>query len=185
MENNKLSKNHSRLIAILCALLYFTSYMTRKSFSAIKLGLPDTLGDIALGNIGSALFFTYGVGQIVSGILADRTKPEYLIYSGLGLSALSNLLFPVLIDFPIVLTVVWGVNGFAQALFWPPILGIMAKYLHGSSRSSVSVVPPKATNPPVPPFRSAVRARRFSFTSLPQVSSQSMHGASSFTLPPH
>lgn len=127
METEKLSQNRSRLIAILCALLYFTSYMTRKSFSAIKLGLPDTLGDVALGNIGGALFFAYGAGQIVSGILADRMKPEYLIYSGLGLSALSNLLFPVLIDLPVALTVVWGVNGFAQALFWPPILKIISK----------------------------------------------------------
>ncbi len=127
MNSATKKKDRSHRIAILCALLYFTSYMTRKSFSAIKLGLPDSLDDIVLGNIGSALFFAYGIGQIISGILADRTKPEYLIYTGLFLSAASNLLFPVLIENSLLLTVIWGVNGFAQALFWPPILQIISK----------------------------------------------------------
>ena len=115
-------RRQSYFMAALCALLYFTSYFTRKSFSAVKMGIPgDVLTDIEMGQIGSALFFAYGAGQIVSGILADRKKPEYLIYLGLVITILCNFCFPFL-TVPLLQILLWGLNGFAQALFWPPIL---------------------------------------------------------------
>ncbi len=60
MKSTKTKANDSStLISVLFCLLYFTSYMTRKSFSAIKLGIPDSLlTDVQIGYIGSALFFT-------------------------------------------------------------------------------------------------------------------------------
>lgn len=121
------------LISALFCLLYFTSYMTRKSFSAIKLGIPDAmLTDIQIGYIGSALFFTYGAGQIISGLLGDRLDPRKLIFFGLGLTTLCNAAFPFITSVP-ALIVLWAVNGFAQALFWPPIVKLMTIYLSGDS----------------------------------------------------
>ncbi len=121
------------LISVLFCLLYFTSYMTRKSFSAVKLGIPDAmLTDLQIGYIGSALFFTYGAGQIISGLLGDRIDPRKLIFCGLGLTTLCNAAFPFITSVP-ALIVLWGVNGFAQALFWPPIVKLMTIYLSGDS----------------------------------------------------
>ena len=125
------TKDSARLISVLFCLLYFTSYMTRKSFSAVKLGIPDTLlTDVQIGYIGSALFFTYGAGQVISGLLGDRIDPRKLIFCGLGATAVCNAAFPFVTSFP-ALIVLWGVNGFAQALFWPPIVKLMTIYLKG------------------------------------------------------
>ena len=125
------TKDSARLISALFCLLYFTSYMTRKSFSAVKLGIPDTLlTDQQIGYIGSALFFTYGAGQVISGLLGDRIDPRKLIFCGLGATALCNAAFPFVTSVP-ALIVLWGVNGFAQALFWPPIVKLMTIYLKG------------------------------------------------------
>lgn len=132
-ENNpaKKRKDGFLLIVILFAFLYFTSYMTRKSFSAIKLGLPEGyLLETQIGYIGSALFFAYGLGQIISGVLGDRIDPRKLILCGLGMTASCNLLFPFIHSVP-VLIALWAVNGFAQALFWPPIVKLLTIYLQG------------------------------------------------------
>ena len=82
------------LISVLFCLLYFTSYMTRKSFGAVKLGIPDSLlTDQQIGYIGSALFFTYGAGQVISGLLGDKIDPRKLIFCGLGVTTLCNAAF--------------------------------------------------------------------------------------------
>lgn len=134
MKSTKTKANDSStLISVLFCLLYFTSYMTRKSFGAVKLGIPDSLlTDVQIGYIGSALFFTYGAGQIVSGLLGDRVDPRKLIFLGLGATTLCNAAFPFVTSVPL-LVVLWGVNGFAQALFWPPIVKLMTIYLKGDS----------------------------------------------------
>jgi len=127
------TKDSARLISVLFCLLYFTSYMTRKSFSAVKLGIPDTLlTDQQIGYIGSALFFAYGAGQVISGLLGDRIDPRKLILCGLGATALCNAAFPFVTSVPLLI-VLWGINGFAQALFWPPIVKLMTIYLKGES----------------------------------------------------
>ena len=119
------------LITLLFCLLYFTSYMTRKSFGAIKLGIPETLlTDAQIGYIGSALFFTYGAGQIVSGLLGDRIDPRKLILCGLATTMVCNAAFPFVTSVPLLI-LLWAVNGFAQALFWPPIVKLMTIYLSG------------------------------------------------------
>ena len=78
------------------------------------------------GAIGSALFFAYGAGQIISGMLSDKFSPNAIIGAGLGITVTCNLLMPMVED-PVLMAVVWGFNGFAQALFWPPIVAIMAE----------------------------------------------------------
>jgi OPA family glycerol-3-phosphate transporter-like MFS transporter len=116
---------------LLFCLVYFTSYITRKSFGAIKLGLPaGALSDEEIGLIGSALFFAYGAGQLISGFLGDRIDPRRLILWGLGATAVCNAALPFAIGrAPLgVLVLLWAVNGFAQAMFWPPLVKLMSVY---------------------------------------------------------
>ena len=79
----------------------------------------------------TGLFITYGIGQLISGWLGDRIPPKYLMFCGLGLSTLMNLLLPLNTDVW-YMTIVWCINGFGQALMWPPMVKILSGYLSSS-----------------------------------------------------
>ena len=117
---------------LLLSFLYFVSYITRLSFSATMTEMIDVevLTKEQAGLVGSALFLTYALGQIVSGLLSDRFSPYGIVGVGLGITILCNLLMGVVSE-PLWMIALGAANGFAQALFWPPLLGIMAKYLDG------------------------------------------------------
>lgn len=119
------------LLCALLALVYFTSYVTRLNFSAVMAELTSegtaVLTKSQAGTVGTALFITYGAGQIVSGLLSDRFRPERIIAVGFLLTIACNALMPVCAA-ALPMTVIWAVNGFAQALFWPPIVSLMATH---------------------------------------------------------
>lgn len=117
------------LVALACAL-YFTSYVTRLDFNAALASIVENtpLTKSQAGLIGTALFFSYGFGQIVSGFLGDKVKPQLLIFIGLIVTVVCNTLFPLFTNVA-VLVAVWGVNGFAQAMFWPPLVKILIDFL--------------------------------------------------------
>lgn len=131
MLKRKLSP--SVLLCALLSLLYFTSYITRLNFSAsiAEMVSAGVFTKPEAGVIGTALFFTYGFGQIISGFLSDKFEPGKIISFGLVLTTLCNLFFP-LTSSPSVMAVVWGINGFAQALFWPPLVRILSHYYNDS-----------------------------------------------------
>ena len=128
-ENDK-PKSLVGLLMILLSLLYFTSYVTRINYSAVMAEMISVgvLNKEQAGAIGSALFFTYGFGQILSGILGDRLSPHRIICTGLITTVVCNFLMPF-ISSPALMAVVWGVNGMAQAFFWPPIVRLMTMHL--------------------------------------------------------
>lgn len=118
------------MIVVLCSLVYFVSYFSRKDFAAVMTGmLTENVIDKDLGGlIGMGLFICYGVGQVISGYLGDRMKPEVLMLIGLATTTLCNLLMPLVPD-PIYMIPVWSINGLAQAMLWPPIVRILADNL--------------------------------------------------------
>lgn len=131
MNAEKKQKNGGLLIA-LASLVYFTSYLTRLNFGAVLvefLGATGLSSDIG-GLIGSALFFSYGFGQLISGFLGDRLPPQYIILGGIVTTAVCNFLFPFLAQ-PWMFIAVWGINGLAQAMFWPPLVRILAANFAG------------------------------------------------------
>ncbi len=116
--------------ALLFAVLYCVSYMTRINFGAVISEMEKDTG-IARDLLSLSLtcsFFTYGIGQIFSGVLADKFSPKRLITIGLGITTGVNLLLPF-IPSPYVMLVLWGINGVAQALMWPPIVRLLIEYL--------------------------------------------------------
>lgn len=121
------------MIVLLCCAAYFVSYLTRKNYSVAISAIAESTGlaKSALGSVESALLIFYAIGQIVSGFLGDRIKPQNLVFFGTLLSTVCNAVFP-LFDSVNVLIVIWAINGFAQAMFWPPIVKIIALYLSPS-----------------------------------------------------
>jgi len=80
------------------------------------------------GLVNTSLFLVYGAGQIVSGIMGDHIAPRKMIFAGLVASGICNILLPFMPNI-ILMTILWGINGFAQALFWPPLVRMMAEHL--------------------------------------------------------
>ena len=118
------------LMTALACLLYFTSYVTRLNYNASLADIVESavLSKSEAGIVSTALFFSYGAGQIVSGILGDKVRPQWLILAGLILTIACNAVFP-LFSSVVPMTAVWTVNGFAQALFWPPLLKLLTQYI--------------------------------------------------------
>lgn len=122
---------NSRTFIWLCAIVYFTSYLTRNSYNSVISEITSTLGTTAdaTGLIGTCAFLTYGVGQIICGIIGDKISPRLIILSGIGATAVCNVTMPLLNGNIALMTVIWGINGFAQAMFWPPLVRLMAEHL--------------------------------------------------------
>ena len=126
-------KKHTKsFIVALCAFVYFVSYFSRKDFAAVLVAMTKegsgVITETVGGAIGTGLFICYGIGQLVSGFLGDRIKPSHLMLSGLSATALCNLLMPLTSNGYLMIAI-WAVNGFAQAMLWPPIVRILADNL--------------------------------------------------------
>lgn len=128
------AKNQIVLMYILAALVYFMSYITRVNYNTVlvEISTAESLSRSLLALPLTASFITYGFGQIISGWLGDKFDAFKLILFGLLLSALMNLLLPIFPK-PYVMTAFWAVNGFAQALIYPPLMKITAHYLSEKS----------------------------------------------------
>ncbi len=125
--NTKQNNTIVKMLSLLCPLVYFASYMTRKNYSIV---MADIIISEGISNADASLAATlslisYGIGQIISGILGDKFKPQNIILCGLSLTTLMNVLMPVTDDFT-VRSIIWFINGFAQSMLWPPLVRIMA-----------------------------------------------------------
>lgn len=118
------------LLVLLCVACYFISYVTRINYGAVLLEIQraEGISRVAASMAVTGGFITYGAGQLVSGWLGDRWKPARLILSGMLVSASMNVLVPLLAE-PGPILVFWCINGFAQALIWPPMVRILSAYL--------------------------------------------------------
>lgn len=124
----KLSKKKDiNILALLFAVTYMVSYITRINYGAVIVAMESDTGFskslLSLAVTGS--FVTYGVGQIISGIIGDRISPKRLVTYGLCLTVLMNTIIPFCPN-PYIMAGVWCINGFAQSLMWPPIVRLMA-----------------------------------------------------------
>ena len=130
MISTKKRYSSAFFLTAMCSLVYFVSYFTRKDFAVAMAGMIEAgvIDENVGGLIGMALFITYGIGQLVSGYLGDKIKPTLIICFGLGVTCISNAVFPF-VEQPNLMIFVWGINGFAQAMLWPPIVRILGASL--------------------------------------------------------
>ena len=117
-------------LMLLCSLVYFCSYLTRLGYAAVMVEMIAAEGFTRAGASAAvtALFISYGTGQVLSGFLGDRLVPHKMIFFGMLVSSCMNLLIP-LCPTTLLMTAVWCINGFAQAMMWPPLVRIMAELL--------------------------------------------------------
>lgn len=124
------SKRQINALALLLAMTYMISYITRINFGAVVSEMTVATGFskkmLSMSLTGS--FITYGTGQILCGILGDRISPKKMITIGLIMTIAMNCLIPFCQN-PYQMLAVWCVNGFAQAFMWPPIVRMMSALL--------------------------------------------------------
>lgn len=130
MYSKEQNRRVTHIIA-LCGIMYFFSYLARANYNAavgnIILTEGFTKSAASLAITGS--FFTYGIGQLVFGFWGDKRDPRLMIFTGLLVTSVCNLLVPL---FPNVtfITAIWCVNGLAQAMLWPPLVRILSECLN-------------------------------------------------------
>ncbi|MGM9625847.1 MAG: MFS transporter [Eubacteriales bacterium] len=140
---NKLTDRHAcRRLIFLCAAAYFISYMTRLNYAAVvaefiaESGLLKATAVLPV----TAASVTYGIGQLISGYLGDRIKPRHIMTCGFIITTVMNLLMPFAAPHIVLMTLDWALNGFAQAMMWPPMVKILTTALDTETYSRATVL---------------------------------------------
>lgn len=110
-------------------ITYGTFYLCRANISFALPGLAAEFGysKTLLGLLGSALFIMYSLGQFVNGQLGDKFGARKLVFTGMIVSALLNIVFSFSAAFAFML-IVWGLNGYFQSMGWSPQVKTMANW---------------------------------------------------------
>lgn len=130
MQTKTKESSAARTLFLLCWLAYAASYVTKLCYSVsmndmISSGLFDrTFG----GAMGTALFSSYGVGQLFNGWLGDKLDPRYMIATGLSVASVMDLLMAI-VQNKYILLVIWCFEGIGCSMLWAPILRCVSEYL--------------------------------------------------------
>ncbi|WP_434643352.1 MFS transporter [Klebsiella sp. I138] len=109
-------------------IAYVTFYVCRLSFTVAKSALVELgISPTELGMIGSALFFSYAIGKLVNGFIADHANVVRYMSLGLLLSAGMNLMMGMTTN-ALLLAVFWGINGWAQSMGVGPCAVSLARW---------------------------------------------------------
>jgi OPA family glycerol-3-phosphate transporter-like MFS transporter len=73
-------------------------------------------------------FLAYAFGQFVNGFLGDKVGPRRFITIGLIASSIINLFMGVAFGFIWVAFLLWGLNGYFQAMGWAPTVKTIANW---------------------------------------------------------
>ncbi|MCE4566604.1 MFS transporter [Maribellus sp. CM-23] len=130
--------NKSRWSVFLSATIgYSLFYVCRLSLNVVKKPMVDAglLDESQLGMIGSALFFTYAIGKLTNGFLADRSNIKRFMATGLFLTALVNLALGFTSLFW-VFTILWGLNGWFQSMGAAPSVVSLSRWFSNRERGT-------------------------------------------------
>jgi OPA family sugar phosphate sensor protein UhpC-like MFS transporter len=116
---------------------YALYYFTRKSFTFAMPSLMASLGfsKTELGILGTVLAVAYGLSKFLSGIIGDRSNPQYFMGIGLILTGLMNIAFGFSSSL-ILFIAFWGLNGWFQGWGWPPCAKLLTHWYSQSERGT-------------------------------------------------
>ncbi|MBQ9086861.1 MAG: MFS transporter [Clostridia bacterium] len=130
----------TRGIAWLFMLIYFGSYLLRIHFTVMLVRICSDLQveKSTISIVITALTITYGLGQVINGWIGDKINSQRMLSAGLILAILCNIAMFFSHTIP-VMTVIWGINGFAHSMLWPPMVRLMSLYLDDHEYSYAAV----------------------------------------------
>ena len=136
-----LAKKQASLLIFGCWLVYTAAYVGRLDYSA---SMVKILADLGITNdqgglVYSCFALTYGIGQLVNGLLCKYYNPKYVITGALSVSALVNLLMPLNGDYRIM-ALLWLVNGIVQSMLYSLIIRTLSRNVKSGSISNAIYV---------------------------------------------
>ena len=130
------------MVGALC-VTYGLFYLGRVNISVVlpllAVELNASLAEV--GILGTVFFWVYGIGNFILGEIGSRVSPFRIIGLGLLVSAIINLALGFQTSL-LAMLILWGVNGFAQAGGWPPIVRILAERIDPDRIKRISTVIP-------------------------------------------
>lgn len=127
-----------RRIFLVCWLTYAGYYLGRVNLSV---ALPALQGEFHwpksdVGLIGTALYWSYALGQLLNGYLGERVSARRLVAAGLLLSGALNVAFGSLSWLP-GLVVIWALNGVAQSSGWASMVKTLSRWFDPRQRGKL------------------------------------------------
>lgn len=124
------NKKDINFLTLLCAAVYFVSYVSRINLGAVLVEVVNSgFADKKTAALAlTVCSVTYGAGQLISGYLGDKFKPQNIIFIGFFITAAMNISVGAFSK-GAELVLLWAINGFAQALMWPPLVKILSSRL--------------------------------------------------------
>lgn len=115
---------------------YAAFYLVRNNYGLampflVKLGYTKT----QLGLIGSAYAVAYGWSKFIMGNISDRSNPRYFMATGLFLSGLVNIFFPVFSGVAVMYCIMF-MNGWFGGMGYPPCSRTMAHWFSINERGT-------------------------------------------------
>lgn len=132
-------KKYAWLMLLSFGLTYLFFYNGRQNINLVlplmKQEFQSDLG--TLGVVSSALFWCYAFGQLVSGRLGSYFGYKKLMVVGVAASAVLNVLISFQSELWLI-AVLWGLNGFFQAMVWSNGIGVINKWWPKEKRGFAS-----------------------------------------------
>ena len=124
----------------LCWTAYFSTYIGRLNFTASLAQIARSTGfsQTELGMVSSAFFLSYGIFQLVWGILGDRLNPVRIVFFGVFGSGVCNVAMSMAAS-PGWMILFWAVNGVVQSAVWSPLLALTVARLPSHQAMTFSV----------------------------------------------
>lgn len=96
--------------------------MVRRTLSSSMASLlqNEVFTKDSVGMVASSFSFSYGVSKLLFSFVSDHVSPGVLFVSGLALTGVCCVLFPVCSGLVVSACAVWGVAGIVQGCGWPP-----------------------------------------------------------------
>ena len=132
-------KKYAWLMLLSFGFTYLFFYNGRQNINLVlplmKQEFQSDLG--TLGIVSSALFWCYAFGQLVSGRLGSYFGYKKLMIFGVVGSAILNIVISFQSNLWII-AVLWGLNGFCQAMVWANGVGVINKWWPKEKRGFAS-----------------------------------------------
>lgn len=142
MERRELEQTFSywrRRIFLTLWVTYGCFYLCRVNMS---IALPSIMKEFDysktdMGAMGSAFFIAYAIGQFINGQLGDKFGARKFITLGIVFSSLLNIVFGFTTTL-LAMTIIWGANGYFQAIGWSPSIKTLANWFPQKERGRIS-----------------------------------------------
>jgi OPA family sugar phosphate sensor protein UhpC-like MFS transporter len=134
-EIDRLFRRNRIRVMLAITIGYGLIYMCRLAIGVVKKPLIDQgiFTPTELGTIGSALFYTYALGKLTNGFLADHANARRFLAAAFLLTAICNI-FMGFTTTVLAATIIWGLNGWFQSFGAPGGVVAMTAWFSNKER---------------------------------------------------